>query len=214
MFGRGRHRKRRGQQSVADLAAAGADLPVEPLTTGPYDEADAPQDDLFRLDLGSLRVAWPEGARLQPVYDQAGGIQSAIMLTPLGRIGISAFAVPRNVKLWREERGAIVDRMRAEGSQVRELDGEWGPEVHAVGAAATGRFVGVDGPRWLLRGDAIGPADSHERLVAAMREVLRASIVVRGSGPAPARSPLPLTLPEHIVRDLQAAREEQRRDRA
>lgn len=209
VFGRGRHHKKPGQRTVRELAAAGADLPAEPLTSGPFDEADAPDDDVFRLDLGSLRIAWPAGVSLQPVFDGAGVLQSVIMQTPIGRIRISAFAAPRKAKLWREECGKIVDQMRAEGSEVREVDGEWGREVHVVGTAATGRFVGVDGPRWLLRGDAVGPADTHDRLVTALHDVLRASVVVRGSGPLPARSPLPLTLPEGLVPAAQEAGQQQ-----
>ena len=44
---------------------------------GPYDEAEAPDDESPRLDLGSLRIPVPDGAQLQVEMDPAGPVRGA-----------------------------------------------------------------------------------------------------------------------------------------
>jgi uncharacterized protein DUF3710 len=57
------------------------------------------------------------------------------------------------------------------------------------------RFIGVDGPRWFLRGMLTGPAGADSAAAAALEEAFRQIVVVRGTDPMPVREPLPLTLP-------------------
>ena len=61
------------------------------------------------------------------------------------------------------------------------------------------RFVGVDGPRWFLRGVISGEAVlGNEEAAEAIEEVLRTAIVNRGDDPRPPRELLPMTMPEQI----------------
>jgi hypothetical protein len=61
------------------------------------------------------------------------------------------------------------------------------------------RFIGVDGPRWFLRG-MIGGAAIHDPASASQIETLFKSVVVdRGSEPVPPRDLLALHLPAGIV---------------
>jgi hypothetical protein len=67
------------------------------------------------------------------------------------------------------------------------------------------RFIGVDGPRWFLRGvltgqPAVEPGTDAE-LVALFRDV----VVVRGGDPMAPREPIPLRLPEDVPGGPQAA---------
>ena len=68
---------------------------------------------------------------------------------------------------------------------------------------APARFVGVDRPRWFLRGLLSGPAavdgGAAERLVFA----LRGTVVVRGTEAMPIRDPLPLRLPPEALQMAQ-----------
>ena len=47
------------------------------------------------------------------------------------------------------------------------------------------RFVGVDGPRWFLRGLFTGPAADGGEQAELLEEVLRDVVVVRGEHPVP-----------------------------
>lgn len=206
MFGRGRHHRRRGGARVADLVSAAAaqweDSADGGPPEGPYDEADAPDDGLTRLDLGSVRLPVPERAQLQVEVDPAGPVRAVHLLTDCGQLTVTAFAAPRTGGLWDEVRAEIVAQLSGEGASVRELSGQWGGEVHAETAQVTLRFVGVDGPRWLVRGVAAGPATSHDELVTLLYLTLRETVVVRGADPQPVREPLPLTLPAGLAEQL------------
>jgi hypothetical protein len=205
VFGRGRHRKGRGDRRVGEPATTAQearehqDVPAE----GPYDESEAPADDLTRLDLGSIRLPLPENAQLQVEVDQAGPVRAVHVLTELGQLTVTAFAAPRSAALWGEVRTEIAEQLRADGARVTELfDRPWGREMQAVTAQASLRFVGVDGPRWMLRGVAAGPAQTHDQLVEALYAMIRDTVVVRGQEPMPVRSPLPLTLPAVMAEQL------------
>jgi hypothetical protein len=208
VFGKGRHHRRRGGARVADLVNAAAQLEGDQDAAdgepreGPFDEADAPDDGVTRLDLGSVRLPVPAGAQLQVEVDPAGPVRAVHLLTDRGQLTVTAFAAPRTGGLWGEVRAEIVAQLRGEGTSVRELPGAWGREVHAETSQVTLRFVGVDGPRWLVRGVAAGPAASHDELVAMLYRMLRETVVVRGQDPQPVRAPLPLALPAGLAEQL------------
>lgn len=173
--------------------------------TGPFDAGDAPEDGLPRLDLGSVRLPVPEGAQLQVEVDQSGPVRAVHVLTPQGQFTVNAFAVPRSARLWNEVRHELIARLEGEGARVREENGEWGREVTAIRPELVMHFIGVNGPRWLLRGVAAGPPANSAELVEQLRELLRQTVVVRGDEPMPARAALPLTLPEQMVEQLEQA---------
>lgn len=212
MFGRGRHRRRRGGKRVSQLAdaahsqdAANDGEPGLGPFDGPFDESEAPAEDGSLLDLGSVRLPLPEGAQLQVEVEPNGPVRAVHLLTELGQLTVNAFAAPRGEALWERVAAEIAGQLRADGNPVTELDGEWGLEVHAVTQQTTLRFVGVDGPRWMLRGVAAAPAERHDALVEALYEVLRRTVVVRGREALPVRSPLPLSLPQPMAEQLRRA---------
>jgi hypothetical protein len=175
---------------------------------GPYDAAAPPEDRLARLDLGSLRMPMPEGAQLQIEVDSAGPVRAVHLTTELGQITLNAFAAPRSGGLWREVVPELVAKLRADGAHVGQAAGEWGEEVEAVTEHGVLRFLAVDGPRWMLRGVAAGPADGAEARTDLLRDVVRQTVVVRGGEPLPVRSPLPLQLPDALAEQLRQATKE------
>jgi hypothetical protein len=78
------------------------------------------------------------------------------------------------------------------------------------------RFVGIDGPRWFLRGLFTGPAADGGEQAELLEEVLRDVVVVRGEHPVPPREILELRLPPEAQQALEeqaaseAAEEENR----
>lgn len=205
MFGRRRRTAAadEGEQPVEDRAD-GPDGGAPP--SGPYDAADAPDDGRARLDLGSVRLPVPEGAQLQVEVDKTGPVRAVHLRTPAGQLTVTAFAAPRSGGLWREVATELTARLRTEGARVTRSEGEWGQEVEAVQPGGTVlRFLAVDGPRWMLRGVAVGTADAAPALAALLRDVVRGTVVVRGAEALPVRSPLALQLPAPLAEQLKEA---------
>ncbi len=61
---------------------------------GPYDEDEAPEDGLARLDLGSVRLPLPADAQVQVEMDPNGPLRAVHVLTPNGRFTVGAYAAP------------------------------------------------------------------------------------------------------------------------
>lgn len=184
-----------------DLDDAGPD--------GPYDEAEAPDDEFARLDLGSVRIPVPEGAQLQVEMDPAGPVRAVHILTQLGQLTLNAYAAPKSGGLWKEVCGELAEQLRTDGATVRSVVGDWGQELAAKAGEVQLRFIGVDGPRWMLRGVVAGPPELAEHSANALRELVRNSVVVRGTQPMPVRTPLQIDLPQAIVEHIAAQQGEQ-----
>jgi hypothetical protein len=197
-------------QPPSSVEDAGTPDPAMPAAgsgavSGPYDADAEPDDGWTRLDLGSLRLPVPEGAQLQVEVDPSGPVRAVHLLTGLGQITITAFAAPRSGGLWREVIPELLAKLRADGAGTQRTAGEWGEEVEAVTEHGVLRFLAVDGPRWMLRGVASGPAEGVQARIALLRDVVRQTVVVRGSEPLPVRSPLPLRLPSPLAEQLKQA---------
>jgi hypothetical protein len=181
---------------------------------GPYDESDAPEDEIARLDLGSIRVPVPDGAQLQVEMDEADPrvVRAVHVVTPVGQITLNAYAAPRGGDLWAEVCGELATQLRGDGATVHSESGDWGQELVASLNAVTLRFIGYDGERWMLRGVVAGPPELARQSSEALRDIMRGTIVIRGSQPMPVRTPLPIDLPEAIaahIAQVQAQSEQQ-----
>lgn len=173
---------------------------------GPYDSEDVEAPALDgALDFGSLRVPLPARAQLQ-VEGGSELLRAVHVLVPSGRVSLSALAAPRSTPLWRELSQEIGDSLSSEGARVRSEWGEWGREVQAGSNGALSRFIGVDGPRWMLYGVATGPAESAAELAVTLRRMIRETVVVRGVEPLPVKTVLPLRLPEHLEQRVEQSR--------
>ncbi len=61
------------------------------------------------------------------------------------------------------------------------------------------RFVGADGPRWLLRGVISGQGAVQPQAAGVLEQIFRDTVVVRGEGPIAPRDPIVLKLPDDAV---------------
>ncbi|WP_158891929.1 DUF3710 domain-containing protein [Amycolatopsis anabasis] len=213
IFGRKRRpakNERRGRHAAPEPDEIEDDLDEEPepeelaATDGPFDLADAPEDDgVPRIDLGSVRVPVPDGSQVQVEMDQAtGGVRAVHVVTPQGQATVSAYAAPRSGGLWKEVADELTQQLKADGAKVTAGRGEWGLELSAIVGEVALRFVGVDGPRWMLRGVIAGPQSQASQAPAVLRDIVRDTIVVRGEGPMPVRTPLTITLPEAVAQHI------------
>lgn len=174
-------------------------------TTGPYDERDAPEDDIARVDLGALQIPVSDQYDIRVDLNEAQQVISATLATSDGTMQIGVFAAPRNEGIWDEVRAEIADSLREQRRQsLSEPDGPFGTELHGTLPAEGGgpvpvRFLGVDGPRWFLRGLLAGPAAADPKKAALFEDALRNCVVIRGTDPLPVREPVPLQLPSDIT---------------
>jgi hypothetical protein len=113
------------------------------------------------------------------------------------------FAAPRSEGIWAEVRAEIRKQLFNDGVAAEEVDGDYGTELRARVRTPDGltdiRFVGVDGPRWLVRAVFQGPAAVEPDAAPALLECLRNLVVDRGHEAMPVREPLPLHLPKEVA---------------
>jgi hypothetical protein len=174
---------------------------------GPFDFSEAPEGD--RLDLGALQVPAIEGVDLRVQADADGVIQQVVLVHGDSALQLGVFAAPRNEGIWDEVRDEIRESLSNEGVTAEEQPGDYGTELYARVRTPDGltdlRFVGVDGPRWMVRGFYQGPvavdADAAPPLVACMRGL----VVNRGAEAKPVREPLMLRLPPEMTEAAAAA---------
>ena len=194
---------------------------------GPWDVAE-PFPALERVDLGSLQVPVGPEHEIQLVMAEQHGAWVTVRYRE-SEVQIQAFAAARRGALWDDVRAEIAAEVDTAGGRSQESEGSFGIELLAQvpvepGQPASGmrlvRFVGIDGPRWFVRGLFTGPAAGGPDAASAdqaqlLEEVLRDVVVVRGEHPVPPREILELRLPPEARQALeeQAAAEEESRFR-
>jgi hypothetical protein len=172
---------------------------------GPYDEDEQPDDGLTRLDLGSVLVPLPANSQIQVEMDPTGPLRAVHVVSTFARYTVSAYAAPKSSGLWSEISKELADQLGSDGARVRKETGEWGTELVAFVNNVLLRFVGVDGPRWMLRAVAAGPKEQSAQAAEELRDMVRETVVIRGQQPMPVRTPLPLKLPEEIAQHIEQA---------
>jgi hypothetical protein len=199
----GRHTAPEAGDTIED--GADEDPELSDVSDGPFDVADFEDDGVPRIDLGSVKVPVPDGSQVQVEMDpETGGVRAVHVVTEQGQITVSAYAAPRTGGLWREVSAELADQLRADGAKVNLGRGKWGLEISAIVGDVALRFVGVDRPRWMLRGVIAGPQSEAAGAVEVLREIVRRTIVDRGDAPMPVRTPLTITLPEAVAEHIAA----------
>jgi Protein of unknown function (DUF3710) len=203
-FGRQGRKQKRTERSKLDATPPWDDRvreTPEP-TSGPFDERDAPADDVVRADLGALRVPVGEGLDLSLEVNEAQQVVAATLNSPNGSLQLGVYAAPRNEGIWDDVRVALAESMRAQkGIATERPDGPWGVELTGTVPGERGRvpvrMAGIDGPRWLLRATFVGAAADPAK-AQVLEDALRQVVVVRGNEPLPVGEPVPLTLPREV----------------
>jgi hypothetical protein len=173
--------------------------------SGPFDAAEV-DDDVKRIDLGALRLPAREGMELRlEVEEKTQKVIAATVVMAGSTLQVQAFAAPRTLGVWDDVRGEIAVQVTKQGGTADEVPGTFGRELIAripvrTSDGRTGhqasRFVGVDGPRWFVRGVFGGPASHDTEAAAPLEDLLRSCVVVRGDEAMAPRDLLPLRLPD------------------
>jgi hypothetical protein len=180
--------------------------------SGPWDGAgDYPERD--RIDFGSLLVPMYDGIEIEVKVAEGVGVWITVRRGD-SSIELMAFAAPKTSGLWDEVRQEFADEVAKAGGDSQGAQGPFGAELrarlHPGGEGRRGqlepvRFLGVDGPRWFLRGMIRGPAATRPELAKPFEELFADVVVVRGDHPAPPGDLLEIRLPQ----DAQEALEEE-----
>jgi hypothetical protein len=172
---------------------------------GPWDVTDL-DDDVTRIDFGAVLVPAVDGMEVRLDMDEQGGVAAVAVAVDGSVLQVQAFAAPRSSGLWDEIRAEMVDGIKSSGGTVTEADGPFGPELRAMlpaqapDGSTTGkepvRFLGVDGPRWFLRGVVTGAGAADVARADGVHTFFRGVAVVRGDVAAPPREMLELKVPD------------------
>lgn len=181
--------------------------PGEP--QGPLDVSQLDSRDGY-LDLGAVLVRARPGLGVRLEVDERTKRPRALALDLAGgSVQVQAFAAPKSEGLWDEVRRELVQSLRTGNGEPTVEEGPFGLQVltRFPATASDGtrgfrlaRFVGIDGPRWFVRAVFTGAAAVTAEPAAALEQVVRELVVVRGDRPMPPRELLPLTVPEGSVR--------------
>jgi hypothetical protein len=230
VFGRSRKAKKEQAADPAETLESGAGAsardPKEGAgrrSTGPFDVSEIESRDGY-VDLGALLIAPREGLQLRLEVEEATQRVVAVTMDLNGSsLQLQAFAAPRSEGLWDEIREQIGQSVGGQGGQVEEVQGAFGTELIAklpAGGAdgsrgyRVARFIGVDGPRWFLRGVLGGEAAMDRDAASGLEGLFQQIVVVRGDNPMPPRDLLQLRLPKDATTTApQGAPEFQKPDR-
>ncbi|MCU1579744.1 MAG: hypothetical protein JWP19_1948 [Rhodoglobus sp.] len=177
--------------------------PADRSTAGPLDESEANAVRPY-VDLGGVKVLPRPDLHLRLEVEEGSKRVVAVGLDYAGStLQVQPFAAPRGSGLWHEIRQQIIDQIEKQGGKTRVTVGNFGPEVLAEipvaagqpGGARLARFIGVDGPRWFLRGVIAGEGATNPDAAAKVEDLYRSIVVVRGNTPMPPRDLIPLHMP-------------------
>ncbi|RKS07877.1 uncharacterized protein DUF3710 [Nocardiopsis sp. Huas11] len=196
---------------------------------GPWDShEDFPE--LQRMDMGSLRLPVQQGSQIQLNFTKdAQGKQRVIGVTlVLGKtwLQVRPFAAPKTSGLWDERRAEILEQVTKEGGRVQEHEGTFGTEIKALlpvkgrttedgkQVAEPVRFIGVDGPRWLLHGVIRGEGAIRPEKMGEVEQIFAGIVVVRGDQPVPPGDMLQIVVPKKVQEQMAEAAKAKAAERA
>ena len=206
MFGR----KKNGADAPGRPAAAPDPVAVTgPRADGPFDVTERPVGSADEyIDLGTLLIRMRPDIEVQlPTEDDV--VTAVLVTAENSAVELRPFAGNRSGGTWDGVRAELIEQVGERKGTFTEVDGPFGPEVLAQfpatapdGSAAIqpARFIGIEGPRWVVRATILGAAGLESTNEGVFMEVLRDLRVRRGEEPRILRESLPLTLPPDAQR--------------
>jgi hypothetical protein len=194
---------------MADAYASDKSAPADRSTAGPLDISEI-QGVRPYIDFGSLRVPSRDELQMRLEVEESSQRIVAVSMDYQGSsLQLQAFAAPKNEGIWHEIRSQMRQSIVTQGGEIEERVGSFGPELLAKiplndeSGNRTGhrlaRFIGVDGPKWFLRGVIGGAALNDARAAADIDDLFRSVVVVREDIPLPPKDLLTLTIPGGTV---------------
>lgn len=192
---------------------------------GPFDLSEVETRDFSKgyMDLGTIKV--PMRKKVSYRLEQEQAKQKVFAVSAVhenSTLQIQAFAAPRSGGQWDDIRSEMYEQNKsAKGAKVTIEAGEFGDEllVRLPAKLPDGRkgeriarFLGIDGPRWMIRAMIMGKAAMNQDEATILYDILKNTVIDRGDQPLPARQMLELTPPENVqaaMREAAAKRRQQ-----
>jgi hypothetical protein len=226
------------EETVADEEIEDDDVPAAVPHGGPWDsEASMPEMErvdfgAIQVPIGEgieIQVnveAVEQDAQGNPV---GGRIVAITIVHGESGLQVQPFAAPKKNGIWDEVRKETAEEIKQAEGETQEAEGPFGTELHGMVPVAIPeemrdqvpaeiaeqgfgwqpvRFIGVDGPRWFLRGVLSGAALEDPEQAAVMEQVFQHIVVVRGDAPMPPRELLELSLPAEAQQAMAAEQQE------
>lgn len=185
------------------------EAPADREIAGPFDEREAPERSY--IDFGALRVPAVDGMGIRVEFHETTRAVVGVAIDVDGSsLQVQAFAAPRSTGLWRTVRHQLGASLEEQGASVDEIETEVGTGLVATVSAEGGtkqrtlKFLGVDGPRWFVRGVVSGPAARDDKFFTEILEVFRGLVIVRGEQAIPPRDLLVMTMPDALAEQMRA----------
>ncbi|WEV66864.1 DUF3710 domain-containing protein [Bifidobacterium sp. ESL0769] len=167
---------------------------------GPWDieEEEAPNYDEY-LDMGAYYLPFMPGIELRVKANRASGqVLGCTISYKTSSLEIEALAAPKTLSLW----DGVREDLLAANPKASEEPGIFGTEIKLPVVVKGGkklitRIVGVDGPRWMLRGIFSGRAATHPESpeTKALNQFFSDIVVDRGEEPLAPRDVIPMHAP-------------------
>jgi hypothetical protein len=178
-----------------DAYASDKSAPADRRTAGPLDVSEV-QGVRPYIDFGSMRIPSRENLQMRLEVEESTQRIVAVSMDFAGSsLQLQAFAAPKSEGIWHEIRSQMRDSIKTQGGETEERVGSLGPELIAKiplideSGIKTGhrlaRFIGVDGPKWFLRGVIGGAALNDAKAAADIDDLFRSVVVVRDDVPLP-----------------------------
>jgi hypothetical protein len=174
--------------------------PLDRVSAGPFDSSELIQIRPT-IDFGALQLPIREDVTLKLEVEEASSRIVALTVEHEGSsIQLQAFSAPASQGIWHEIRSALDQSILSQSGKTETVIGPLGPELNAQiptrdGSFRLAKFIGVDGPKWFLRGVISGLALADTLAMTYMIDIFRSVVVVRGIAPMPPKELLQLTAP-------------------
>lgn len=165
--------------------------------------ADRDDEDRSALDLGSLVIpSLSDGVNLRVKVDDQGWVTDLHVDHGGSSMQLGVFAANPGHAIWAEVRDEIRAALFEDGEAARPVPSAFGTDLLTQVLGDQGpvsmRFIGIDGPGWMVRGVIQGAAAADPQGAEPFLEFLRGLRVVRGDAPLPERVMLPMRLPDDL----------------
>jgi hypothetical protein len=174
--------------------------PIDRVSAGPFDSSEVIEIKPL-VDFGALQIPIREDVTLKLEVEEASSRIVALTVDHHGSsLQLQAFSAPGSEGIWHEIRAALEQSIQAQNGKTETVIGPLGPELNAQiptrdGGFRLAKFIGVDGPKWFLRGVISGLALADTLAMTYMIDIFRSVVVMRGTSPMPPKELLQLVAP-------------------
>jgi len=168
--------------------------PIDRVSAGPFDSSEVIQLKPS-VDFGALQIPIREDVTLKLEVEEASSRIVALTVDHQGSsLQLQAFSAPGSEGIWHEIRAALDESIQSQNGKTETV--ELNAQIPTRdGGFRLAKFIGVDGPKWFLRGVISGLALADTLAMTYMIDIFRSVVVMRGTSPMPPKELLQLVAP-------------------